>query len=288
MYRPLTLAFLLVIFSSDTLRGQVSYQEEIENYRKDRLTSLTAAQSWSSLQGLYWLSKDTTSIGPNEHNDIHLPQLERNKDKYVFKKEGELIYHDFDYKDYILKEHVVFSKENEASKITDGQYIWTVIEREGKKGVRVWDTLHPNRNAIAMLPQYAIDPIWKVEARFKAYDSLYKQGIPNVLGMNIDYHIPGELSFTIDGKEHTLLALEADATHYFLIFSDHTTGDTTYGGGRYLYCPRENAEGLTIIDFNKAFTPPCGFTTYATCLLPLPENKLDIAIEAGEKYDDHH
>ncbi len=281
-------SFLLVFFFYGITEGQVSYQEEIENYRKERLTSLTAGKSWSSLQGLYWLSKDTTSIGPNDHNDIQLPLLEPNRNKYVFERDGELIYHNFNYKDYILNEYVVFSSEGEAMEMSDGQYIWTVIEREGKKGIRVWDTLHPNRNAITELPQYQIDPAWKIEANFTPYDSSYTKKVSNVLGMEIDYYIPGLLTFVLDGKEHSLLVLEADEEHYFLIFSDHTTGDTTYGGGRYLYCPRENADGRTMIDFNKAFTPPCGFTAYATCLLPFPENVLDIAIEAGEKYDDHH
>ena len=75
---------------------------------------------------------------------------------------------------------------------------------------------------------------------------------------------------------------------YFLIFEDDTSGGDTYGGGRYLYCPIPDNNNKTIIDFNKAFTPPCGFTEYATCLLPTKENTLDVEILAGEKYSEDH
>jgi len=68
-----------------------------------------------------------------------------------------------------------------------------------------------------------------------------------------------------------------------LIFSDETTGESTYGGGRYLYPLKANDEGITYLDFNKSINPPCVFTPYATCPLPPDGNHIDIAIVAGEK-----
>jgi uncharacterized protein (DUF1684 family) len=67
------------------------------------------------------------------------------------------------------------------------------------------------------------------------------------------------------------------------MFADKTTGAQTYGSGRYLYAPMPSADGKTIIDFNKAYNPPCAFTRFATCPLPPRQNRLTIAVQAGEK-----
>jgi len=67
-----------------------------------------------------------------------------------------------------------------------------------------------------------------------------------------------------------------------MIFADGTSGSETYPGGRYLYVPRPDSTGHTYLDFNKAYNPPCAFTEFATCLLPPAENRLDLAVKAGE------
>ena len=102
--------------------------------------------------------------------------------------------------------------------------------------------------------------------------------------MEIDQVIPGVLTFQLNGNIYTLEPIDTDSDDYFVIFADETTGGDTYGGGRYLYCPKQDSDNKTIIDFNKSFTPPCGFTEFATCLLPSKENTLKLSILAGEKY----
>ncbi len=95
---------------------------------------------------------------------------------------------------------------------------------------------------------------------------------------------PGALVFEIDGKTYRLDPVaEPQDKELFLIFADKTTGKETYGGGRFLYVPRPDKNGKTYIDFNKAYNPPCAFTPYATCPLPPAQNKLPIAVKAGEK-----
>ena len=80
--------------------------------------------------------------------------------------------------------------------------------------------------------------------------------------------------------------LERGETDYFVIFGDRTNGTETYGAGRFLYVAPP-VDGKTVIDFNKAYNPPCVFTPYATCPLPPPQNKLPIRVEAGEKQYAH-
>ena len=66
------------------------------------------------------------------------------------------------------------------------------------------------------------------------------------------------------------------------VFKDATSGKTTYGGGRFLYAALPK-DGKVVLDFNRAYNPPCAFTPYATCPLPPPRNRLTVPIEAGEK-----
>jgi uncharacterized protein len=71
------------------------------------------------------------------------------------------------------------------------------------------------------------------------------------------------------------------------VFRDLTAGKETYPAGRFLYAdmPRN---GSVVLDFNKAYNPPCAFTPYATCPLPPPQNRMRVRIEAGElKYGSH-
>ncbi|MFN5931800.1 MAG: DUF1684 domain-containing protein, partial [Sphingobacteriales bacterium] len=103
-----------------------------------------------------------------------------------------------------------------------------------------------------------------------------------VLGQTIKQESPGKLIFTIDNKTFSLDAMK-EGDQLFIIFGDETSAVTTYGAGRYMYAAMPDKEGYTILDFNKAFNPPCAFTNYATCPLPPKQNILPIEIRAGEK-----
>jgi len=112
--------------------------------------------------------------------------------------------------------------------------------------------------------------------------------IMNVLGMASGETSPGAIVFTVDGQTYRLDALtEPDEPRYFMIIADKTNGKETYGAGRYLYVDPADAGGHVVIDFNKAYSPPCAFTNFATCPLPPEQNRLPFAIEAGEKYSGH-
>ena len=106
--------------------------------------------------------------------------------------------------------------------------------------------------------------------------------------MNINYPVYGAFYFTIDDKEYKLEPLgKPDQYGYFVMFYDKTSGQSTYGSGRYLYVEVPDKTGKTFVDFNKAFNPPCAFTEYATCLFPHKENRLLIIVNAGEKFSSH-
>ena len=95
---------------------------------------------------------------------------------------------------------------------------------------------------------------------------------------------PGDLVFEVSGEAQRLQALQGgDAGELWLVFGDATNGSETYGGGRYLYTDPPAPDDAVVIDFNRAYNPPCVFSPYATCPLPWQANRLPIRIEAGER-----
>jgi uncharacterized protein len=112
--------------------------------------------------------------------------------------------------------------------------------------------------------------------------------IHNILGQTEPSECPGYAAFRLNGHELRLYPImeQPGAKELFYIFRDQTSGKETYGGGRFLYSglPRD---GHVVLDFNKAYNPPCAFTPYATCPLPPPENRLAMGIEAGERKYGH-
>ena len=100
-------------------------------------------------------------------------------------------------------------------------------------------------------------------------------------GFTEEYQCPGELHFNISDQDLVLYPFTS-GNGYFLIIADETTGLETYGAGRYIYSVPDST-GRIILDFNKAYNPPCAFSPFATCPRPPKENFLPVAIEAGEK-----
>ncbi len=118
------------------------------------------------------------------------------------------------------------------------------------------------------LEYFPIDPKWRVEARLEPYQPPKMIPITNVLSMTDDETSPGALAFEVDGKTYRIdPILEKGETDWFMMIADETTGRETYGAGRYLYVSPPDATGKVVIDFNKAYSPPCAFTNL--CDLPV-------------------
>ncbi len=132
---------------------------------------------------------------------------------------------------------------------------------------------------------FPIDPAWRIEARFEPYDPPRRRAVAGVQGTEEEETFPGAVLFEAAGGLHRLEAIrERGETDYWIVFGDATNGRETYGAGRFLYAPPP-AGGRTVLDFNKAYNPPCAFTPFSTCPLPPAGNRLAIRVEAGEKFD---
>ena len=123
-------------------------------------------------------------------------------------------------------------------------------------------------------------------ARFVPHAAGKTLPIANIIGTTDHIPNPGAVEFERGGKTWRLEALDEGEGTLFLVFADRTSGHGSYGAGRFLDAPMPDKQGRLVLDFNQAYNPPCAFTPFATCPLPPPENRLDLAVEAGEKnYD---
>jgi uncharacterized protein (DUF1684 family) len=164
-----------------------------------------------------------------------------------------------------------------------------VLRRGDAFMLRVKDQKAPALAAFKGLDWYPPVEELRVWAKLEPSPAGTTVPILNVLGQTEGQPSPGHLVFTLDGKEHRLVALQESDPGYFVIFKDATAGKTTYPSGRFINTPPVNAAGYVELDFNRAYSPPCAFTSFATCPLPPRENHLALGIEAGEKYhgDEH-
>ncbi|MFO0583394.1 MAG: DUF1684 domain-containing protein [Anaeromyxobacter sp.] len=163
-----------------------------------------------------------------------------------------------------------------------------VIERGPKVALRVWDSASPVRASFHGVDTFPYDPRWRLEGTWEPFPVPKEVETPSVVGIPSKEKVPGRVRFTIDGKAYTLEPTQEEpGGDLFFVFRDQTSRKETYGAGRFLYAPLPK-EGKVVLDFNRAYNPPCAFTPHATCPLPRPENVLAVRIEAGERrFRDH-
>jgi hypothetical protein len=166
---------------------------------------------------------------------------------------------------------------------------WHIIKRGDRFALRLKDSGSKALKEFKGLEYFPVDPSWRINARFVPYDPPKQLYIATVIGTIDTMTAPGYLSFRAGRKTCRLDPVhEAGDSSLFVIFADGTSGVETYGGGRFMDVALPDEYGHTVIDFNKAYNPPCAFTEFATCPLPPDQNKLPVRVAAGEKvYAEH-
>ena len=272
-----------------------TYTKEIDQWRAERLASLTGESGWLSLIGLFWLKEGKNTFGSEPANDIVLP-----KDKVPARAgaftlaNGVLTFETSQPNTFMINGEPVTSAqlrndtEDKPTIIAINSLTFQIIKRGDKLGLRVKDKNNSDRANFKGLEYFPADLKWRIDARFEAYNPPKPMPILNLLGMESDEPSPGAVVFEVNGKTYRLDAMtEKDEPRFFMIFADDTRGKDTYGAGRYLYVDPPDGNNHLVIDFNKAYSPPCAFTNYATCPLPPKQNVLSLAIDAGEKFKGH-
>jgi uncharacterized protein (DUF1684 family) len=272
-----------------------AYARELEQWRAQRLAELKSDTGWLTLSGLFWLKEGRNSVGQGQENDIIVPpdKMPLHLGAFVLTN-GEVIFEtpiadNFYVNDQPISAVVMKSDaDDKPTVMTLRSFTFQLIKRGDKLGVRIKDRNSPQRSNFSGLEYFPTDLNWRLDARFEPYNPPKPMPITNVLGMESSESSPGAVKFEVDGKEYRIDAItEKGERHLFMIISDKTSGKDTYPAGRYLYVDPPDAFGRMVIDFNKAFSPPCAFTKFATCPLPPRQNRLPFAIEAGEKYQRH-
>ena len=270
------------------------HRQEIERWRARRLERLKSPEGWLTLVGLFWLEPGKNAVGSDPGNRVALPAGKAAPFLGTLDCSGEAVtFHAAPAAGVTSAGQPVTTlalrsdRDGDPTPLSVGTLTFYLISRGDRLGVRVKDSDSEPRRGFHGLDYFPIDPRWRVEARFEPYAPPKKVAVPNILGSVDPEDCPGALVFTLDGKTYRLdPVLERGETDLFVIFGDRTNGTDTYGAGRFLYAPPP-VGGRTVLDFNKAYNPPCVFTPYATCPLPPPENRLAIRVEAGEKAYKH-
>lgn len=151
-------------------------------------------------------------------------------------------------------------------------------------GLRVWDADSPAIRAFDRIDTYEYDPAWVLEGHFTPVSGERRVSFEHIRdnGGTRDLVVPGDIRLELDGHEYTLAAFDDGGT-LLLVFGDQTNGSETYGSGRFLFVELRDDEGSVVLDFNRAFVPPCGFSAQYNCPLPPASNRFPLPIRAGEK-----
>ncbi len=286
-----TLLYVGCNSSQPRQRANPQYLAEIQSWQQKRLASLKSPTGWLNLAGLFWLQEGENTAGADSTNALIFPKtqtpdfigsfiLQDSVVTFLAKPNVAVTLNDSVVSSIVMRNDT----EENPTKLALGALSWTVIKRGEKYGVRLRDAEFPLLQEFAGIETFPVDSTWRLAAKFEANNPPKMIAVPTVLNTIDEEPSPGALVFSIDGKTYRLDATgKMTDKELFVIFADRTNGKETYGAGRFLYVPTPKPGAPAMIDFNKAYNPPCAFTPYATCPLPPEQNALPVRITAGEK-----
>jgi uncharacterized protein (DUF1684 family) len=280
---------LLALAASAAAPTAEAHRAEIEAWRAKRIANLKKEDGWLTLAGLFWLREGRNGFGLDPKTDrIGFPERPAarpwaprtlSRGRHAASGAGRRSHGRWS---SVTTLALRSDAEGQPTVVKHGSVSFYLIKRGERLGVRVKDSRSPALLAFHGMDNYAIDLKWRFDARFDAYPAGKTIAIPNILGSVDQEKSPGAVVFDVGGKEFRIDAvIESGSEDLFLIFGDQTNGVETYGAGRFLYTAPPDKNGRVVLDFNKAYNPPCVFTPYATC--PLRPKRLSNRIEAGEK-----
>lgn len=268
-----------------------AYQTSIERWREEREAKLKASDGWLTVAGLFWLKPGKNTIG-GPGSQVVLPRVQGPLGSFEVSDSGVKFVPQPGASSLTLngkppeERRLKTDKDGEPDQFRTGKLTFFVIKRGPRLGIRLRDQESEFLREFTHLNWYAIQPEYRITAKWEPYAEKRRVEIQTVIGEPDVMWSPGKASFQIQGKPVTLEAVDDEGKLWF-IFRDGTSGKTTYAGGRFLYSELP-VNGQVTLDFNQAYNPPCVFTPFATCPLPTPQNRLTVAIPAGEqRYGKH-
>ncbi|HJS35876.1 MAG TPA: DUF1684 domain-containing protein [Pseudoxanthomonas sp.] len=259
-------------------------------WREQRKNELVAPDGWTSLVGLHWIELKSHFLGSGPASGIKLA-VGPAKMGMLTQQEGRIFFTpergvDLTLDGEPLKGRVELQSDRDPSPsavgFDEGKGTLSVIERGGRHALRVKHADAESRTQFVGLDYWPLQEAWRVEGRYIAHPPGKTLTIVDVIGVTNESPNPGAVEFERDGKMFRLEALGPPEGPLFFVLADRTSGHGSYPAGRFLDAEGPS-NGKVVLDFNRAYNPPCAFTPYATCPLPPAENRLDLLVDAGEK-----
>jgi uncharacterized protein len=248
-----------------TTTAEVTFDTAWNQWHREREQYYGDPLGWVSITGLYWLTEDFETVAD-------LPGR--------WRADADATY----------VEGIDGTKRLEPVEgapgllVEDGDRRIEVIRRTGSVALRVHDPKSPHLQAYHGIPTFPPSEQWRVTGTFSPYETPKTVTTGAVVeGLEHHHQAVGVIDFELAGTARQLITFGRAAGGLHLLFTDATSGVTTYPGARSLSVATPDADGVVTLDFNRASNLPCSFTDYATCPVAPPENRLTVAVEAGEQ-----
>jgi hypothetical protein len=293
------LAILAALFACISLADPVpppsapdaTYVQSVDKWKAELVDS--RKKNWLTLAGLFWLKPGENTFGTDAGNAIVFPKGPTHAGVFALQGTDVTVKLSPDAHATIDGKPVTEVKlqpdtSGNPTVVELGSLRIKAIVRGQRIGIRLKDVDSEEAKNYRGPVFFPVDLSYRVTATFVPSEGKKTVDVPNVLGDTTPTPVAGVVVFKINGQEVRLTDIGGDPSKGLsFVFNDLTSKTDTYPGGRFLDTdPVVN--GTVVIDFNRAYSPPCSVTPYATCPLAPKENRLTVAIPAGEKYDRTH
>lgn len=274
----------------ETSVTESTYEAELEAWRARRIETLTAPDGWLAVTGLIWIEPGTWRFGAGGDNDIIIEKLPPFAGTLRLEPDGRAFVSlaaDGSIGGEARREGALFDDRDPAvppTRVAFGPVSFHLIDREGRKALRVRDSDSEARRAFTGIDYFPTDPAFRIEANWVPVDPPRAFEVDSIVGISSTVLVNHKAVFSFGGRDYTLWPTHGSATQPMFVLCDPTAGRETYGASRFLFGILDAARpGRIVLDFNRAINPPCAFTPAATCPLPPDENRLPFPVTAGER-----
>jgi uncharacterized protein len=288
------LGIALLLLASAAFADDAAYRQSVEKWRNDYQAGLTSDTGWLAVSGLFWLHEGENRFGSDASNDIVLPASTPPRVGSFEFHAGKTVAHINPGVTVLLNGTPIQTAELHPDAREDRLVLGDIslwVHASGERlAIRMKDKNSKLRKNFTGTNWFPIDESYHVMAQYTAYPQPRQLDSQNILGDPIKLEITGYLSFALHGQNLRLEVETVRTGGFFIVFRDLTSGKETYPASRFIDTdpPKDTPSGKVVdLDFNKAYNPPCAYNPYTTCPLPLPGNRLKIAIPAGEKLYKH-
>ncbi|MEN9557185.1 MAG: hypothetical protein RLZZ232_3471 [Planctomycetota bacterium] len=274
-----------------SFQDDADWHQETMAWRAAREQKLKAPDGWLSVSGLFYLKTGDQTFGSAADCQIHLTSaslpniagtLTVTERSISFRAADgvSLRLNDRNVNTGFLRIDPVLPEADSPDRLTIGTTSLQLIRRSGRLAIRSRDSANPLIAAFPGERWYPPDRKYRVVGTFTPYTEPKTLMIQNIQGESHEETLGGFAEFRIGDQDFRLEAIADSPETLFFIFKDHTSGQETYGAGRFLTVPRPVGSTI-VLDFNRAYNPPCAFNPFTLCPVPPAENHLAIAITAG-------